>query len=232
MSRRSRKRLRSGSARSSTTSSRPRTSGCSRATPPAIPFIVVPDVVSSLSRERVVRQASSSVEWASRRSRTRPRGGTRPIGEIGFCFFLGIRLDRLGSLRRSRTRATSCCSRTVASPSWTSGCSSVWTSAVGRARARVSARGRRGRLRVPARAARLAPASCLEPERVNPDYLLAVHQGRDLVVHDRGRGRPADPRHRHRGDDRELRSPARVTSARCAIRHARRAPVRPAGWRC
>ena len=89
------------------------------------PFIVVPDVVTSLSRERVVVTEFVSgarlrgAQAAATRSAT---GSARSSSASTSAACTGC-----GCSPATRTRATCCCSTTGAWPSWTSGCSSIST---------------------------------------------------------------------------------------------------------
>ena len=98
------------------------------------PFIVVPDVVTSLSREQVL--VSEFVEGTGfEELKSYPQTERDRIGEILFRFYFGC-LYRHHQFSGDPTPATRCCSTTAGWRSSTSGCSS------GCRRARSSSRSR------------------------------------------------------------------------------------------
>ena len=134
------------------------------------PFIVVPDVVSALSRERVlVSEFVHGVGFEELKGR--PQAQRDRIGEIVFRFFLGC-LYRHRQFSGDPHPGTSCCRTTAAWRSWTSGCSSAWTPRPWSSSSPL--RGRSWRAMLLALHNLLAKSGFLpEPERVNPDHLLA-----------------------------------------------------------
>ena len=111
------------SRRSSTTSSRPRTSGALARIFRGHPFIVIPDVVTSLSHERVIvsefvaGRGFEEIEAA-------PAGRARPHRRDRSSASTSAACTATTSSAAIRTRATACCSTTGGWPSWTSGSSS------------------------------------------------------------------------------------------------------------
>ena len=194
------------------------------------PFIFVPEVVSSLSRERVlVSEFVSGVGFEELKQRAQAERDR--IGEIVFRFFLGclyrhrqfsgdphpgnfMLLDdgRVAFLDFGLFK------RMDAEPPVELELAAQRAVVEGDARDRCTA-------------ARRA-ASCRNPSAYDPEHLLAVHHGRDLVVHDGRRGRPADAGDRDPGDDRELRPALAATSARCATRTCRPSTSSGGAWRC
>ena len=127
--------------------------------------------------------------------------------------------------------ATSCCSTTAASRSWTSASSSAWTpEPVELELAAQRAVGEQDAAALHELLARVA-ASCPTPSASTPTELLEFLGRRDLVVHTRRRGR-ADAGDRDAGDDRELRPALAPLPRRCATRTC--APTTSSGgaWRC
>ncbi len=193
------------------------------------PFIVVPEVVSELSRERVL--VSDFVEGVGfEELKGYPQAERDRIGEIVFRFFLGclyrhrqfsgdphpgnfllladgrIAFLDFGLFKRMDREPVELelgCQRAV-----TEG------DAAGAAQ---PAR----RVGLPART---GPCGPRQP--------ASVRGGRDLVVHDRRRRGVALAGDRHRGDDRELRPTVIATSARCATRRSSRSTSSAGGWRC
>ena len=188
------------------------------------PFIVVPEVVSSLSRERVlVSELVHGVGFEELKGYSQEQRDR--IGEIVFRFFLGCLYRHRqfsgdphpGQLHAARRRARRVPGlRAVQAPG----------RRAGRARAGGAARGQRagrgrtaqaaGRVRLPAR-----------PRARRPRRAAGVHRRRDLVVHER-RSRGADAGDRDAGDDRELRSALAPLPRDAPPGHARRAPLRAA----
>ena len=189
------------------------------------PFIVVPDVVSSLSRERVL--VSDYVEGVGfEELKGRSQAERNRIGEIIFRFFLGclyrhrqfsgdphpgnfLALDdgRVAFLDFGLFK------RLDAEPV-----------ELELAAQRAVTEGDAAKLHELLGASGFLP----EPERVDPEQPAGVHQGCDLVVHDRRRRGPALARDRHAGDDRELRPALQPLPRDAPSDDPPRAPVRPA----
>ncbi len=116
------------------------------------PFIVVPEVITSMSRERVLVSAYvSGVGFEELKHR--PQAERDRLGEIVFRFFLGCLFP-----------GTSCSWRTAASRSSTSGCSSAWTPAPSSSSSPPSARSSSAMRRactacLPSRASYLSPSA-------------------------------------------------------------------------
>ena len=135
------------------------------------PFIVVPEVVSELSRERVLvtefveRRRLRGAEELARRPSATASGRSCSASSSAAC-------TATGSSPAIRTRATSCCWRTGASRSWTSACSSAWNAEpveLELACQRAVSEGDAATLH-----RLLAQSGFLpEPERVDPEHLLA-----------------------------------------------------------
>ena len=86
------------------------------------PFIVVPDVVTGLSREKVHGHRVRRRRRLRRRQGDRP-GDARPRRRDRLPLLLRLHVPPPASSPATRTPATSCCSATAASRSWTSACS-------------------------------------------------------------------------------------------------------------
>ncbi len=160
----------SGSGRSSTTSSRPRTSARSRASTRAHPFIVVPRVVSSLHAQPVM--VSEFVDGVRLRgaARSRPsRSATESARSSSASSSAAC--TATASSPVTRIPATSCCSPTAAWRSLTSACSSAWTPP----RCELELDAQRAVVEDDAATLHdlLAESGFLpEPERVDPEHLL------------------------------------------------------------
>ena len=192
------------------------------------PFIVVPDVVSSLSRERVlVSEFVSGVGFEELKGRSQAERDR--LGEIVFRFFLGclyrhrqfsgdphpgnfLLLDdgRVAFLDFGLFK------RLDAGPV-------ELELAAQRAVVERDAQGA-----APAARRVGLPAG---PRARGPRAPAGVHRRGDLVVHDR-RDRAAVAGDRHAGDDRELGPALHATSARCATRTCAPSTCSAGAWRC
>ena len=188
------------------------------------PFIVVPEVVSSLSRERVlVSELVHGVGFEELKGYSQEQRDR--IGEIVFRFFLGCLYRHrqfsgdphpgnfmlLGD-GRVAFLDFGLFKRLESAPVELELAAQRAVVRAGRRRAAQAA----GRVRLPAgsRARRSRRAA-------------GVHRRRDLVVHER-RSRRADAGDRDAGDDRELRSALAALPRDAPPGHARRAPLRAA----
>ena len=174
--------------------------------------------------------ASSSRASASRSSRAAPSrsatGSGRSCSASSSAACTGT-----GSSPAIRTRATSCCWPTGASRSWTSACSSACSASRSSSSWPASGPCRRATRQELHRL--LARSGFLpEPERVDPEHLLAFIGDGDLVVHDRRRTGAADAGDRHAGDDRELRPALELLRARCATRTCAPSTCSAGAWSC
>ena len=190
------------------------------------PFIVVPDVVSSLSRERVlVSEFVQGVGFEELKSRSQAERDR--IGEIVFRFFLGC-LYRHRQFSGDPHPGNFLLLEDGRVAFLDFGLFKRMDARAGRARARLPAG---GRPRATPRELHelLAQSGFLpEPERVDPEHLLAFigdaiwwYTTADETVR-------ADARDRHPGDDRELGPALEPLPRDAPPGHAPRAPVRPA----
>ena len=193
------------------------------------PFIVVPDVVTSL----VAREGDRHGVRARPRLRgdeAHGPGDARPDRRDRLPLLLRAACTATASSPATRTPATSCCSTTAASRSSTSACSRCMPKELIELELECQRAGHEGdaeRLHEIWSETGFIP----HPERFRPDKLL--DQFRDAtwwyVLDEDDR---ADARDRHAGDDRHVATRARSTSARCATRRCPPTTCSAAGWRC
>ena len=192
------------------------------------PFIVIPDVVTSLSHERVDRQR------VRRRARLRgdeaaPAGRARPHRRDHLPLLLRLHVPPPPVLRRPASGQLPAARRRA---DGLPGLRAV--QAHHRAAAEFELQSQR--LGIERRGGELIAHLHAGGWMGDPQLL---HRGGDpravrrlhLVVHAR-RGDRAHARDRHRGDDRDERSRARATSARCATRRCRPTTSSAGAWRC
>ena len=212
-------------ARSSTTSSRPRTSARWRASSTDTRSSSCP---TSSARSRASGcSCSEFVRGRRLRGAEGPPAGTSATGSGRSCSASSsAACTATVSSPATRTRATSCCSTTAAWRSSTSGCSSAWTRRpveLELAAQRAVVEGDAGELH-----RLLAESGFLpEPERVNPENPLEFVE--DVIWwYTTAEEDRADARDRHPRDDRELDPRSQPLPRDAPPAHAPRAPVRPA----
>ena len=189
------------------------------------PFIVVPDVMTALSREKVIVTEFVRGAGLRRRSRSCDQATRDRVGEIVFRFFFGLHVPPPPVLRRPAPGQLHAARRR---PRRVPRLRPVQGDAEGadRARAGLPARRPRGRRRAAARRSGRRPASSRSPDRFRPDKLLA--QFRDATwwyVLDEEIALAA--RDRDAGDDRHVRPALGALRPDAPRDAARRPPVRP-----